>query len=687
MLVALLFVVVGIKAVALGDPRRWSEPISIGQADAAVAVLLIVPGVLLARLDIFSTHSVLGQLRRFPVAVAYFSVVVTTTLALFVAAQRADYSGKVLSTVFSVGAVVLLSLLALCGIESAARWIRRHVPVPRSATVPVWLRERNLGNGFLRADSASRAPDVFFDAIRPVSNTIGVASREYEQKRARWEREETGAGSALTEGPALLAELTARAVSKDYKAAWIEIRHGRAGLPGTLDENLDDLLYVSFGGNYCQILSGYVKEYEASAFTPLSPRTTEQSPDADAAWSESAEIPPVVIRANVHDVDLLIGFAHIAKPDRQARRMLTFLDQALTCAAGFDSVVPTLVLAPATTPANVHERPKDPQLAVGRTLRLTLTMPQSEHEARLELESKLARLAHDLDVDLWRASRTPGAGQGDWQRIVSAQPRAADAAAPRVHGPATLVPVTFVGGRGADSVGSFRKLTKALLDADVQVSSLTASVVGQHAIVHVALAGPSVTAARHFNGVLTTEEAFAELARRRVIATPIEQIAALVDIKFTACIGLNQPGRRWLPPWRALQPAPAARPVFERDPLEPRRSLWVDWQLPSEPSTKERLAQLLLEYCAPIGPTEILYWRVHRTPDDEIRGRAKLAVRIDRTRLDDLVARRGSLGDQAKHVQSEVTRRLVSEVVGLPANAVYLHVVWSEPWLVRRRGV
>ncbi len=134
------------KVVAHSTPR---------QADAVVAVLLLVPGLLLARLDLPSTNTVLGQLRRFPRSLAFASVAVTTGLAIAVGTVETDWA---ITRLFQLSLAILAVILLCCLCEFYARRIRRRNPVPRSARVPRWLREAD------RAPRRTLQPDALFDA-------------------------------------------------------------------------------------------------------------------------------------------------------------------------------------------------------------------------------------------------------------------------------------------------------------------------------------------------------------------------------------------------------------------------------------------------------------------------------------------------------------------------------------------
>ncbi|MEV4623502.1 hypothetical protein AB0J74_32945 [Asanoa sp. NPDC049573] len=156
----LALVVLGIGTLLTGGVR-WLYSAQIApdsipqQADAVVAVLLLVPGLLIARLDLPSTHSVLGQLRQFQRSLAIASVVVTTGLAIAAGAVHTDHA---ITRAFQAGVAVLGLILLCCLLEFVARRARRRSPVPRCARLPRWL---SVAAGRPRRP---RAPDAVFDA-------------------------------------------------------------------------------------------------------------------------------------------------------------------------------------------------------------------------------------------------------------------------------------------------------------------------------------------------------------------------------------------------------------------------------------------------------------------------------------------------------------------------------------------
>jgi hypothetical protein len=107
----------------------------ISSADAIVTMLLLVPGLMLSRLDIPSNKSVLGRLRIFPRYVAYTTVFVAGGLALTVASARSDH----LAVPFVVAMAALLMLAVLVLVDGVTKAVKRRGRVPRSHVSPTWL--------------------------------------------------------------------------------------------------------------------------------------------------------------------------------------------------------------------------------------------------------------------------------------------------------------------------------------------------------------------------------------------------------------------------------------------------------------------------------------------------------------------------------------------------------------------
>jgi hypothetical protein len=151
LLLAVLLLVVGFSVVLeptlfagvplLGDLNQQFRPSADGgdsqmsSADAVVTMLLLVPGLLLSRLDIPSNKTVLGQLRLFPRYVAYTSMIIAATLALLVAAGRKGALGGPLM----FGLCALLGLFLAVGVDTVGKAVKRRRRVPVIRTSPRWL--------------------------------------------------------------------------------------------------------------------------------------------------------------------------------------------------------------------------------------------------------------------------------------------------------------------------------------------------------------------------------------------------------------------------------------------------------------------------------------------------------------------------------------------------------------------
>jgi hypothetical protein len=126
-------------------------------ADAIVTVLLVVPGLLIARLDFPSHLTVLGRLRLLPRYLAYAGVGVTYVLAVTIAAMPA--SSTLTSFVYAIAALLLLLTISLS--EAVVRVWRRRVNALRLSGVPTWLR-RDLR----RVPYIARRPHVRFSTVK-----------------------------------------------------------------------------------------------------------------------------------------------------------------------------------------------------------------------------------------------------------------------------------------------------------------------------------------------------------------------------------------------------------------------------------------------------------------------------------------------------------------------------------------
>jgi hypothetical protein len=150
LLLAVVLMVVGFGAVLepqlftnvplLGELGTRLHPnsehdVPMSSADAIVTMLLLVPGIMLSRLDIPSTKTVLGQLRLLPRYVAYASVITAGGLALLVASVRSDE----LEVPIMIAMYALLVQALLMGVDAITKARKRRALVPMSEVSPAWL--------------------------------------------------------------------------------------------------------------------------------------------------------------------------------------------------------------------------------------------------------------------------------------------------------------------------------------------------------------------------------------------------------------------------------------------------------------------------------------------------------------------------------------------------------------------
>jgi hypothetical protein len=105
-------------------------------ADAVVTILLLVPGLLLSRLDLPSHRTVLGRLRLLPRYLAYAALLLACALAVG-AATIPLKSFLVLAWCV----LAALGLLLIVGaVDGTLRTLRRRSLVPPSVYIPFWLQ-------------------------------------------------------------------------------------------------------------------------------------------------------------------------------------------------------------------------------------------------------------------------------------------------------------------------------------------------------------------------------------------------------------------------------------------------------------------------------------------------------------------------------------------------------------------
>lgn len=161
-----LAVVVAIAFTAMFESVRWVNPWSslhepVSQADALVTTLLLVPGLLLTRLDIPETRSVIGQVRYHARLLAVAGVGLMALLATYMATTDEARPW--------VPSLVLLALLVLIAIDAVGDfWTRgdSKETAGRNEVVPEWVRREFPEH----LSSRLRPPMVRFRSLGRISS-------------------------------------------------------------------------------------------------------------------------------------------------------------------------------------------------------------------------------------------------------------------------------------------------------------------------------------------------------------------------------------------------------------------------------------------------------------------------------------------------------------------------------------
>jgi hypothetical protein len=150
--------VLGVSAIAyllgclrLGTYWPFYGPVALqgaGNADAVIAVLLLVPGFLYTRLNLPQRRSIAVQVRRLPRLVAHVTIASAAVLATaFAASENAELIRWVL-----LGCVAVPLLVALFMVATSRAMVPDHLPV--TSRLPAWIRTGT------RTTAPSRRPGV-----------------------------------------------------------------------------------------------------------------------------------------------------------------------------------------------------------------------------------------------------------------------------------------------------------------------------------------------------------------------------------------------------------------------------------------------------------------------------------------------------------------------------------------------
>ncbi|MCA1707152.1 MAG: hypothetical protein LC808_29345 [Actinobacteria bacterium] len=105
-------------------------------SDAVIAILLLAPALLLNRLDLPRSNTLLGQLRLLPRALAISAVAVTGAVGVAIAGSD---DAKTLQVAFMAGSATLSILAVVISSEMVGSWWKRRRSRDRVCLAPQWL--------------------------------------------------------------------------------------------------------------------------------------------------------------------------------------------------------------------------------------------------------------------------------------------------------------------------------------------------------------------------------------------------------------------------------------------------------------------------------------------------------------------------------------------------------------------
>ncbi|HEU5472014.1 MAG TPA: hypothetical protein VFV67_15285 [Actinophytocola sp.] len=686
LLLAVLLLVVGFGVLlqpqlfagvpVLGPLGAWlglpgSDDSVISSADAIVTMLLLVPGVMLSRLDIPSGKSVLGQLRLFPRYVAYTSVIIAGALALAVAGGRDDR----LAGPFLAAISALLLLAVLVGLDGVAKAVKRRSRVPGAQVNPNWL-----------------ITEIRRKARRPKRCTANFSTVGSD-----------GDTSATRAHPALAA-VAARAASSGSAAVMFNVTHY-----GTADRTAPPAPQIDFIPPtendrvatetlaFHPVMAGFQvhtwtpdtphKPVEGVSINRISagPRPDERNP-ASHLYHGSVVINPNFLYDPANSTEILITIGYDPwRPEFADSLMVSRIYQGIATAAA-DGGVPVLFLqspvAPFRDPPGRFREDgsgEAPRTANGMALRVLVGLDDRQPEKRLDLLRDIAGMAQDIGLGLQIADRRFGRVRGEWWSVLAPHAnryaeRKADLfgwAPPGV--PETVQLVTFV---GPARVGSSAALAADLVARNIGILAMSGATLQEIAFINVMLPIAPARSGRTPSAAGT--------------CLPIAEGLGLVasDCGLTRRQGVRERSRIASSPatdYQVLSTGPV-RPGIADPDSGIEHPLWLSWTVPLEFDAAKRppdVAQLVLaQLCAASGQVtggRVDYYRVRVLPDGRVRGRAKVSVTlaedITRSRIPEM------LSELCPWAQREVVATLIRDRV--PLRAIRLRVAWRERWLGR----
>jgi hypothetical protein len=699
-----------------GLPGAIWDHENVSGSDALVAVLLLIPGILLSRLDIPHTHSILGELRVFPRRIAYTSVVITSVLALLAAA---DVSTMARWSPYASG--LLLGLLGLCGIEFLARTVRRRRLVPRSQFTPGWLMQAMTGvdhlsdrrmaidAGFQAIGQAEyREPDGFV-LLRWNAAVLRLRRQGRRIRQRVWRSLSPAPPSPSTCGGvpcdmqhgsfhrATVTGKIARLAAERTTAMHFDISH-LAGHDSTFSPHgghgpdddcgdMSEMLGLLAYGNGVEIRTRPVDEASAIVAGPDPvPGAVSRHDEFGITRVTGVFFPDSVRLDSSRYTEILIGLGNGRDLSTVQGRMITEIVSDLFSFMERSRVVPFFVVLPAQVPIDLtatdENRVPPPELCLriavmdspgvmepapfddGRQDSAAPSVKPTAPDSRIVFVDRVLTYARDRGLGVWLSRERENNRPGRWRRITSFDAELFLAhrhrSFPDLVGddhPRSLRQLSFVLPSGTAATNHLRRLTEQLDKDGIGCRSLMVWQLQQAVFttVMIPVRNPTPDPGHIESSAAAPGQ---EYRRLRAECARVDDVAGDPDHVMDRNLFLVT---------STMQPS---RPENEDIRVT---AYWISWDLPERGDVDEITKHLVATFRKHTngGHAWLVFLRARQNDRDHLRGRAKVVVQIPTT----WDGRR--LGQLAHQVQHDVQKQTES-AFPWRNTAVNLTVSWGE---------
>jgi hypothetical protein len=484
--------------------------------------------------------------------------------------------------------------------------------------------------------------------------------------------------------PAELAYIAARAATEGASAVEFRVRHVAGGQ--FVGNQLDRSDQPDEAVRFCA--AGI--ETAAAIWPSTEPPVTDEmvsvrnvsgalSADSGLCWTGSAVLNPAFLYGSARRTEILVSFGDRAwRPSLRDTRMLTWIISQLAGAAVECTNGPIMLLQSPVSPfreaVGSNRGDGSGELvrpAEGSSLRMSISIDPAQPRRLLMFEERVHSFATENGLGLRIADRRANRIRGEWFKVHDFDgdlfERRRDELFRGVpeDSPTTAFVLTIV---GPARVGSTLAVVRALDASNIGVLTYASESLAEMSISHILIPIAPVRLERAAGATSAADPLVAGLRRLASDCglTPRSSAAGLHSVNFTPALG-----------YKALRSEPA-QITFRSGKGEPF-ALWVACDVPYRRITEEQVAEHLLNALqGKVATASLAYLRCHRTADDRVRARAKIAISLDAAVK--AKQRAESLSRICAEAQ-DLTRRSLAATQGLGESELGIRIAWREKWL------